>query len=252
MKKNIISCIFGHSAVKGNKALYDNQQEANLFYLQAEKALETLYGLNKFNVYGLIGYVTAIREEQFSATTFIGEFNVASSQHLHDLRKLADTYGLFFVNYNNDSVHNMYVWLPVTSSNIHRSLPMKHNVGEIERLNKNLIGRWSRLVEVYDKEEIDKIYEKYVDLYNYGVTDTFGKTHTLTLFKEKEYNALKAAIKDKIDDIIKTPPSPPAPISEGGRYTSKTLKELQTIAKARKLSYTNLKKADLIALLGKR
>ena len=38
----------------------------------------------------------------------------------------------------------------------------------------------------------------------------------------------------------------------GGSYNSKTLKELQAIAKTRKIPYSNLKKAELIAVLKKR
>jgi hypothetical protein len=39
---------------------------------------------------------------------------------------------------------------------------------------------------------------------------------------------------------------------QGGSYSSKTLKELQSIAKARGMPYSNLKKIDLIAALKKR
>ena len=40
--------------------------------------------------------------------------------------------------------------------------------------------------------------------------------------------------------------------ADGGGYASKTLKELQAIAKARKISYSHLKKAELIAVLKQR
>ena len=71
------------------------------------------------------------------------------------------------------------------------------------------------------------------------------------MFKKKEYDALKETISQKITEILKTP-VPAHTYLNGGRYTTKTLKELQAIAKARKLPFSGLKKTELIALLRKR
>ena len=76
------------------------------------------------------------------------------------------------------------------------------------------------------------------------VQDT--KTNDVYVWQpQHKKDVINAAIKQICSEKASSPQG-------GGRYTSKTLKELQAIAKAKKLPYSGLKKAELIALLRKR
>ena len=76
-----------------------------------------------------------------------------------------------------------------------------------------------------------------------AIHDTLDNKDLKDKTDESRFKSFYDSIVKKINQIFTVPQR------GGGRYTSKTLKELQAIAKARKIPYSNLKKADLIAAL---
>ena len=176
--------------------------------------------------------VSGIFEHQFRGDAFIGDFKYETIFDKTKLKILAEEYGLFCIVDNTDK--KVYAWLPKNNSNVEESLPMKHIPTKIGEDHIALAVNNTRS-------------RPYVNLYKYRIIDNYHNVYTLTMFKKKEYDALKAKISKKITKILTTPLA-----LVGGRYTSKTLKELQVIAKARKLPFSGLKKTELIALLRKR
>ena len=224
--KNIISVIFGHSKIRDNTNIQQlNAPIGASFTYFADYALTQIYK-DRFSVIGKKSTFSGIFEYQFSDDAFIANFVYESeyeSKIYALLRQLSEDYGLFCVF--DIQTHNIYVWLPKNNSSHDISLPMMHDLEKISTLNAPS-----------------------VNLYN---TYKLTQSETLMMFKQKEYDDLKTKIAEEIRKKI-TPPPPAPPPPAGGRYTTKTLKELQAIAKARKLPYSNLKKAELIALLRKR
>lgn len=186
-----------------------------------------------FTVLANINY--GINESKFN-DSFVDKFtdNIDNDDII---TTIASKYGLFCVKVinNNTSTKTLFVWLPKNSHTDSMSLPMKHDVMSIEAMNPQLIETnqsWG------DKRVI--LYQTYSTI----------ERSVHKIFKQNEYEALKIAIAEKITEELKSSRSTEP--AGGGRYTSKTLKELQAIAKARKLHYSGLKKVDLIALLRKR
>ena len=246
-EKTIISCIFGHADIFDNRETFKNRGYAvQHFVSRAENILNSIYNPNSINnfEFKVFGEVRGhgIYENKFKES-FVDVFKGFIPNELL-INKVATKYGLFCVQVTNIINRDtfLYVWLPQNDNTINESLIMTYDAKEISSLGvENLI-------------EKTLLYE-YVSLYSTYINPSDKPPKIHKIFKQIEYEALTTAIAEKIKEALQPPVRTDAVASSpagGGRYISKTLKELQAIAKARELPFSGLKKAELIALLRKR